>query len=182
MQPLPEQAPPPSNRHQRKIIVHPEQSGRHNPQAHSSPVSRTGRDNIRTMHVPQMPETSIIFIYFHGTGFNYRNGSVTDVLKMANSVRDHMPLWEKMLKFRGAIDNLLYSAEVNCPVKNRENVIIIGSIEDLAACKGCPWQYFFDDLGIEPDENLFECRLIYLRRWLGEYVKQDDIPEVPLST
>ena len=98
------------------------------------------------------------------------------------SVRHQMPFLETMEKYIGIVDNAVYAAEILCPIKDRENVVVIGAIEDLKQCTGCPWQYFFDDIpGIEKDPNMFECKLLFIRRWLGERVPQHDIPDVPVK-
>jgi len=100
---------------------------------------------------------------------------------MAKSVRLAISFHETMKKYLGGIDNLIYAAEIACPVPNRDNVCFISELPDRTQCDGCPFQDFLDGV-ITKDDDIFECKLIYLRRWCGDHFEQHDIPGVELST
>jgi len=100
---------------------------------------------------------------------------------MANSVRHALSFQETMKKYFGGIDSLIYAAEIACPVEDRDNVCFITQLPNLEQCDGCPFQYVFEDV-LKEDNDLFECKLLYLRRWCGDHFEQHDIPGVELST
>ena len=100
---------------------------------------------------------------------------------MAKSVRLTLSFQETMKKYLGGIDNLIYAAEMACPVPDRENVCFISQLPNPERCDGCPFQDFLDG-EITKDDDIFECKLIYLRRWCGDHFEQHDIPGVELST
>ena len=75
-----------------------------------------------------------------------------------------------MRRYHGEIERMVSAAEVHCPVHDRENCCVIGQSNEKSKCNGCPFQDFFKKDGLEKDPNLFECRLLFLRRWIGDHI------------
>lgn len=75
--------------------------------------------------------------------------------------------FEQLKNYFDQIQAAITQAEETCIVKIelREEVGFNWRGLEPDCCAGCPFQDFFEDLGLDRDPTFFECRLVFLRRW-----------------
>jgi len=88
----------------------------------------------------------------------------------SDSVRHQQTFTDTMARYHWDIERLVYSAEITCSENPLKEGVQLLPIPNTSKCCGCR---FLDKLDND-DPTIWECSLIYIRRWVGDHVAQHD--------
>jgi len=88
-----------------------------------------------------------------------------------DSVRHLQSFKDIMIKYHGEIERLVYASEILCWSNPKDAGAQLLPVPNTAKCFGCP---FLDKLDSD-DPEIWDCSLVFIRRWVGNHVKQDDV-------
>ena len=91
-----------------------------------------------------------------------------------DSAKKHQSFEENMKRLHAEIERFTYAAEIACPVTDRDDCCVIGQSNETSKCNACAFKDTFDDIA---GSDVFECRLLFLRRWIGKHPEQHDPTE-----